>query len=245
MNKRIPLIAAALTLAGCSNFAPDLGVPTVRFTVTGFGPEGALYFIDLAATPQPGSPDGQILEVWLADTPSLPPEPERRPVSLVVPSCPPEGGCSPIPFRLLFPQDPGERYLVAYQSPTAFGGLRRVLLEPPVPIHRSVLTNPSFDLVVPPLNLEIQQESELQTILSLVPRGGFSGTVGLALVGLPSGIQLSPALLEVPGGSPLTAPITIRVGPEVFPGAYTFTLRAQAGSVVREAPGSLTVRPKP
>ena len=101
-----------------------------------------------------------------------------------------------------------------------------------------------FSVGLTPQSLSLSPGSSGSVQLTLIPQGGFTGTVNLELVGAPSGVELTPTSLTVSGG-PVSQTLTLSVGTNVAPGNYTVRLRASSGSLVKEANLALTVSAPP
>ncbi len=104
---------------------------------------------------------------------------------------------------------------------------------------------PGFALSLSPDSLTVQRGSAAQTTLTLTPQGGFTGRVGLSLVGAPPGVTLSPAEVGVGGSTPVSQTLTLEVASSVNPGTYALKVRAASGSLVREADLALAVTAPP
>jgi uncharacterized membrane protein len=109
----------------------------------------------------------------------------------------------------------------------------------------TVTAAPDFTLSLNPTSLTVQQGSSGTTQLTITPRGGFTGTVYLSLVGAPNGVTLSPTSVSVTGSDPVTRNLTLSVGSGVAPGTYSLQVRATSGSLTKTANLSLTVTPPP
>jgi len=99
---------------------------------------------------------------------------------------------------------------------------------------------PSFSIDLNTTTLFISPNTSSQVNISLVPIGGFSGTVTVTLSGLPTGVTTSPA-------SPFTLPaaglaLTLTAGSNVANGTYTLSFQATSGSLTSSATASLSVQ---
>jgi hypothetical protein len=101
-----------------------------------------------------------------------------------------------------------------------------------------------FSIALNPQSLSLTPGSSGDIQLTLTPRGGFTGTVNLELVGAPNGVGLSPTSLAVSTG-PVSQTLTLSVGSNVAPGNYALRLRASSGNLVKEADLALTVSAPP
>lgn len=131
MKKLIALVVAAFALAGCSNFVTDFGIPSVRFSPTGYRPTESGYEVSFKIQPYPGSPSGQILSITVTglDNP-LP----GGSVPECLPSTPPDG-CPEIPQELSFPSNPGPLSITGYVAQSLNGTTRTITLPGPVVIN--------------------------------------------------------------------------------------------------------------
>jgi hypothetical protein len=89
---------------------------------------------------------------------------------------------------------------------------------------------PFIELTAAPISVTIQQGASGLITLTLVRGGGFSGTVALAVAGLPAGMiaSVSPTSLS---GTTTTATVTVDVAGNVVPGPYTATVTGSATGV--------------
>ena len=88
----------------------------------------------------------------------------------------------------------------------------------------------SIQLAASPASLSVQQGTSGTVTVTLARGGGFTGTVALAIEGLPSGLAAAsdPATLF---GTTTSATITVTASAGVAPAAYTATVRATAPGV--------------
>jgi photosystem II stability/assembly factor-like uncharacterized protein len=103
----------------------------------------------------------------------------------------------------------------------------------------------SIQVAVSPATLTLEQGQSGTVTLTLTRGGGFSGTVSVAVSGLPAGVtaSVSPSPLT---GATTSAIVTVTVGPQVAPGTYTATVQASAagvGSVTATYQLTVTARP--
>ena len=103
----------------------------------------------------------------------------------------------------------------------------------------TVTPAPDFAIFLNPTSLSIPQGSSGNTLLTIVPQGGFTGTVSISLVNPPAGVSLPPTSVNVT--VPLSLSLTINVASSASTGTYNLRVRAQSGSIVREAILVLTV----
>ena len=88
---------------------------------------------------------------------------------------------------------------------------------------------PSFELSMLPVAgmLEIGAQQSIQ--VQVAGRGGFTGTVSLAVAGLPQGITATLDRSEVPAGEYVSIELTS--APSVSPGTYTFRVDGTSGTL--------------
>jgi len=100
-------------------------------------------------------------------------------------------------------------------------------------------SGPDFSLSASPTSLTVAQGASGTSTVAISPLNGFTGTVSLTASGLPSGVtaSLSPASLSGYAGSTLT----VIVGSEVPPGAYTATVTGTSGGLTHGATVTVTV----
>jgi len=106
-------------------------------------------------------------------------------------------------------------------------------------------SSPNFVILLSPGTLTVQQGSSGSTTLTLIPQGGFTGTVNLFLVNAPSGVTLSPASFTVSTSSPVNQTLTVNVAgsvPTTPPNnPYNLKVKAVSDSADKEADLSLAV----
>lgn len=99
----------------------------------------------------------------------------------------------------------------------------------------------SLDSTTPTL---VAQQGGSKTLqLTITPKNGFTGEVGLSLEGAPEGISLSPTSVWVTGTVPVTQTLTIAVGSSVEARNYPITLKGTAGSIIKSVNFTLEVLP--
>ncbi len=109
---------------------PDFGIPTVRFSSTGFGPIEDGYEVSFEIQPYLGSPSGQILSISVTGLGSLP--------GVSVPEClPPTAAdaCPKIVQRYTFNRNPGPLSITGYVAQSLNNTTRTITLPSPVPIN--------------------------------------------------------------------------------------------------------------
>ena len=108
---------------------------------------------------------------------------------------------------------------------------------------------PGFTLRLSPNRVRAYPGSSVETVLTLTPEGGFTGTVNLSLVDdsdnpIP-GITLFPTSVQVVGPDPVTQTLTVSVAREVDLGIYLARVKATFGRWVRWVRLYVTVNPPP
>ena len=109
-------------------------------------------------------------------------------------------------------------------------------IEQAADLYLEVAVAPGFGMTLEPEELSVVQGSSGQTVLTVTPLNGFSGTVELSLEGLdgasaPEGIGLSPANVEVAGNEAVEQPLTLTVAESVEPGSYELRVRGTSGQL--------------
>jgi hypothetical protein len=105
-----------------------------------------------------------------------------------------------------------------------------------------IVAPPDFSVTTAPSSQSITAGSSASYIFYVSPLGGFSGTVGVACSGLPSGASCSPSSISVPaGGAEVSTPLTVTTAASTPGGTSTLTITATSGSLVHTATASLTV----
>jgi hypothetical protein len=95
---------------------------------------------------------------------------------------------------------------------------------------------PDFSVGVSPSSTTVTQGTNGVYTVSVGASGGFAGSVGLTLSGLPNG-SFSPASVSAPGSSTLTINTSA-----IAPGSYPFTITGTSGSTTHTASATLVVQ---
>ena len=106
-----------------------------------------------------------------------------------------------------------------------------------------MVTVPSITVVMAPTSPTVMQGSTLEVPVTITRDGGFTGIVGVSVLGLPAGVTaaFSPASIEA---GATTTTLTLSAPLSVQPTAKTVTLRASAqGLADQTIPLQLTVTP--
>ena len=103
----------------------------------------------------------------------------------------------------------------------------------------------SIQLSLTPAGLSVSQGGTGSAAIAISRGGGFTGTVTLAISGLPAGVAAAIAPAEL-SGSTASATITVTVGPNVAPGTSSATITATADGVATATTALLlTIEPAP
>ncbi|HEY1767477.1 MAG TPA: hypothetical protein VGG26_07465 [Terracidiphilus sp.] len=101
----------------------------------------------------------------------------------------------------------------------------------------------AFSLSVNPGSLSLTAGSAAQPVtVTATATGGFSGTISIALTGLPAGVTASPSTLSVTPGTPLTVSLT--AASSAGAGTATLAFTGTSGALSNAASLSLTVSAK-
>jgi hypothetical protein len=101
----------------------------------------------------------------------------------------------------------------------------------------TIASGPTFSLTASPTSLSIAQGATGNSILTLIPLNGFTGSVTVSMSGLPSGVQGSFGS----GPTPASVAFTLAVTSSAAAGPSTVTLTGKSGSLTQIATISLTV----
>jgi hypothetical protein len=102
---------------------------------------------------------------------------------------------------------------------------------------------PDFTLSLIP-TITVQQGSSGTTILTITPRGGFTGRVELSLLSLEGALSgVSGSFTEIESDSRLVVRLTVSVDRGVAPGTYNLQVKATGGGITKTAPLRLKVTP--
>jgi len=96
---------------------------------------------------------------------------------------------------------------------------------------------PSFSLTASPNSLTIADGNSGTSTITVVPAGGFSGSVTLSASGLPSGVTAGFS----PNPTSTTSTLTLTVGSSVAAGTSTITINGTSGSLTASTTIQLTV----
>jgi hypothetical protein len=104
-------------------------------------------------------------------------------------------------------------------------------------------SKPGITVQVSPASQSVQQGQTAGYVLSLTSTGGFTGTVGLTVAGLPGGSSaaFSPASVTLGSGSPSTATMNITTAPTTPAGTNALTIMGTSGKISGSVAASLTV----
>lgn len=105
---------------------------------------------------------------------------------------------------------------------------------------------PGITVQVSPGSQSVQQGQGAGYVLSVTSTGGFTGTVGLAVAGLPAGAAaaFSPATVTLGSGGTSTATLTITTAPTTPAGTVTLTITGTGAKVSGSVTAGLTVNYK-
>ena len=98
-----------------------------------------------------------------------------------------------------------------------------------------------FTLTASPTTATLNANGSLQITLSTTASNGFTGTVAIALAGLPQGVTASPSTISLTPGTPQT--VTLAAAASVAAGTTSVTFTGTSGSLSHTASTSLTVVP--
>jgi subtilisin family serine protease len=109
-----------------------------------------------------------------------------------------------------------------------------------VPAVLVVTPPPDFALSVSPSSSTVKRGASTSYVVTVSVQGGFSGSVSLAVSGLPSGAAASfnPSSVAAPGSSTMTV-TTSKTSPR---GTFPLTVSGESGSLVRTATASLKLK---
>jgi hypothetical protein len=104
-------------------------------------------------------------------------------------------------------------------------------------------SKPGITVQISPASQSVQQGQTAGYVLSLTSTGGFTGTVGLTVAGLPGGSSaaFSPASVTLGSGSTSTATMNITTAPTTPAGTNALTITGTSGKISGSVAASLTV----
>jgi hypothetical protein len=102
---------------------------------------------------------------------------------------------------------------------------------------------PGITVQVSPASQSLQQGQGAGYVLSVTSTGGFTGTVGLAVAGLPAGsaATFAPASVTLGSGGTSTATMNITTSPTTPAGTATLTITGTSGKISSSVTAGLTV----
>jgi hypothetical protein len=105
--------------------------------------------------------------------------------------------------------------------------------------------SPSISFSLSPTAGSVNAGSSATTVATITPQHGFTGNVAFSLVSPPAGIALTGGPANITGTAAVNANLSIATTNATPVGAHNLTVRATAGSLVREATFALTVTAPP
>lgn len=104
--------------------------------------------------------------------------------------------------------------------------------------------SPDFTVAGTPSSQNVQQGKSVSFTVNVNSTNGFTGTVGLAVSGVPTGSTgtVSPTSVDLAAGSAKSAALTFAAGKSTPLGAYTLTLTGTSGKKVHTATVSVTIQ---
>ncbi|SHH59094.1 COG1361 family protein, partial [Thermosipho atlanticus] len=98
-----------------------------------------------------------------------------------------------------------------------------------------VIPDPSFSITTGTNNLTIEQGGSQSVSMTITPTNGFTGAVNFELQDAaggiaPTGISISPSVIDVPDNQSVPFTLTVFVDSSVTPGTYTLRIRAYDSS---------------
>lgn len=113
-------------------------------------------------------------------------------------------------------------------------------------VTKQAVVNVNVGSVVPGIVLSAEALSVMQgsggnSLITVTPVGGFTGTVALSCANVPTGVTcgFSPSNLLLSNGS--TSTLTLNVAPPVAPGTYTVVVQGTSGAITNTTNLTLTV----
>ncbi len=113
-------------------------------------------------------------------------------------------------------------------------------------VTKQAVVNVNVGSVVPGITLSAEPLSVMQgsggnSLVTVTPVGGFTGTVALSCANVPTGVTcgFSPSNLLLSNGS--TSTLTLNVAPPVAPGTYTVVVQGTSGAISNTTNLTLTV----
>ncbi|WP_426997035.1 hypothetical protein [Pseudarthrobacter sp. N5] len=122
-------------------------------------------------------------------------------------------------------------------------GLLVMLLSAGTIFAASQASKPGITVQISPASQSIQQGQTAAYVVSVTSTGGFTGTVGLGVTGLPGGSSaaFAPASVTLGSGSTSTASMNVATSQATTTGTYTLKVTGTSGKISGSVTASLTV----
>ncbi|HTW64055.1 MAG TPA: protease pro-enzyme activation domain-containing protein [Bryobacteraceae bacterium] len=108
-------------------------------------------------------------------------------------------------------------------------------------LQLTITTAPDFSIGASPASVSVVQGSHTTSTLTVAPVEGFTGSVSLAVSGLPTGVTASLS----PVSTTKSSTLTLNATSSATPGSYTATITGTSGSLKNTAAISLTITGAP
>src|SRR5207248_10944609 len=102
------------------------------------------------------------------------------------------------------------------------------------------VTSPDFSLTASPTTQTIRSGASASYAIAVTPSGGFTGTVGLSVSGLPAGASAT----FNPASTSSTSRLTIQTSNSSKPGVSTLTITGTSGNLSHTATVTLQLKRK-
>ena len=110
-----------------------------------------------------------------------------------------------------------------------------------VTVSLTVSAASGFTIAPSPASVSVVQGGSSASTMTVVPQGGFSGTVSLSVTGLPAGVTGTFS----PSATTHTSTLTFSASASAAPGGSTVTITGTSGSLTSKVTVALTVSPPP
>jgi hypothetical protein len=109
-----------------------------------------------------------------------------------------------------------------------------------VAVNLIVSAPPDFVLTVSPSSASVTAGGSVSYTVSTASRGGFTGSVTLAVAGLPAGA--SATFTPNPVGTPSSSTLRVQTTGSTTRGTFTLRVTGTSGALSHQSTGALTVR---